>query len=111
MSTARASPGSCVDHYEPVDILFRLAERSSIVVLNGGGFAGPQWSLRVSLANLPDEAYGEIGRHVETAAADYTRAWKAATAGRREMTPEQKPRRQPRPKPDERARPGRSGKR
>jgi aspartate 4-decarboxylase len=27
-----------------------------IVLLNGGGFEAPDWSLRVSLANLPDEA-------------------------------------------------------
>jgi len=29
---------------------------------DGGGFEAPDWSLRVSLANLPDEAYEEIGR-------------------------------------------------
>src|SRR6187200_1537728 len=41
----------------PLDLAFRLAEDHGIVLLNGGGFEAPQWSLRVSLANLPDEAY------------------------------------------------------
>jgi aspartate 4-decarboxylase len=48
-------------HYHPFDVLFALAERYSTVLLNGSGFEGPQWSVRVSLANLPDEAYAQIG--------------------------------------------------
>jgi len=48
-------------NHEPVDILFRLAENQSIVLLNGGGFDGPPWSVRVSLANLPMAAYEQIG--------------------------------------------------
>ncbi|RDY27562.1 aspartate 4-decarboxylase [Romboutsia weinsteinii] len=49
------------NNYKPVDILFDLAQESSIVLLGGGGFAGPEWSIRISLANLYDEAYAEIG--------------------------------------------------
>ena len=45
----------------PMDLAFRLAEDDGIVLLNGGGFEAPDWSLRVSLANRPDEVYGEIG--------------------------------------------------
>ena len=48
----------------PLDLAFRLAEAHGIVLLNGGGFEAPNWSLRVSLANLPDEAYEDIGRGV-----------------------------------------------
>src|SRR3954447_13516297 len=44
----------------PLDLAFRLAEDHGIVLLNGGGFEAPQWSLRVSLANLHDEAYEDI---------------------------------------------------
>jgi hypothetical protein len=40
-----------------LDLAFRLAKAHGIVLLNGGGFAAPDWSPRVSLANLPDEAY------------------------------------------------------
>ncbi|NUT48102.1 MAG: bifunctional aspartate transaminase/aspartate 4-decarboxylase, partial [Saccharothrix sp.] len=46
--------------YEPVDPLFRLAEQSSVVLLNGGGFDGPEWSVRASLANLDDLDYLKI---------------------------------------------------
>ncbi|WP_442602301.1 aspartate 4-decarboxylase [Paenibacillus sp. KN14-4R] len=62
--------------YEPIDILFRLAEESSIVLLNGGGFSGPEWSIRVSLANLDDEAYSRIGKVLKLTLNDYVKAWK-----------------------------------
>lgn len=63
-------------NYEPIDILFRLAERSSIVLLNGGGFQGPKWSIRVSLANLDDEAYSKIGHALHDALEVYVEEWK-----------------------------------
>ena len=50
-----------VKYYEPVDLLFRVAEESSVVLLDGGGFGGPPWSIRVSLANLDDDDYAKIG--------------------------------------------------
>ncbi len=62
--------------YEPTDILFRLAEESSIVLLNGGGFGGPEWSIRTSLANLNDEAYCEIGTTVKKTFEKYASAWR-----------------------------------
>lgn len=65
--------------YEPLDILFRLAEESSIVLLNGGGFHGPKWSIRVSLANLNDEAYAHIGEELRRVLGDYVAQWKAET--------------------------------
>lgn len=55
----------------PLDLAFRLAEAYGIVLLNGGGFEAPNWSLRVSLANLPDEAYEQIGRGVRMIARGY----------------------------------------
>ncbi|WP_407312909.1 aspartate 4-decarboxylase [Desulfosporosinus sp. SB140] len=61
--------------YEPTDILFRLAEEASIVLLNGGGFGGPEWSIRTSLANLDDEAYGEIGKTVQKTFEKYAASW------------------------------------
>ena len=47
--------------YKPVQVLYRLAKESSIVLLGGSGFQGPKWSVRISLANLNDDAYKEIG--------------------------------------------------
>ncbi|WP_199242516.1 aspartate 4-decarboxylase [Desulfosporosinus fructosivorans] len=64
-------------NYEPTDILFRLAEESSIVLLNGWGFGGPKWSIRTSLANLNDEAYLQIGKTVQKTFEEYATSWKA----------------------------------
>lgn len=64
-------------NYEPTDILFRLAEESSIILLNGSGFGGPKWSIRTSLANLNDETYRQIGKTVQKTFDEYAAAWKA----------------------------------
>jgi len=63
-------------NFEPVDIVFRLAEKSGIVLLNGGGFAGPEWSVRVSLANLEDADYSVIGKKLAETMNEYVEAWK-----------------------------------
>ena len=65
---------------DPLDLAFRLAEAHGIVLLNGGGFDAPEWSLRVSLANLPDDVYDDIGRGVRTIARGYRDAYDAAHA-------------------------------
>jgi aspartate 4-decarboxylase len=65
------------DHYHPFDVLFALAERYSTVLLNGSGFEGPEWSVRVSLANLPDEAYTEIGSQLSAVLHGAFEAWQA----------------------------------
>ena len=62
----------------PLDLAFRLAEDHGIVLLNGGGFEAPNWSLRVSLANLSDEAYEDIGRGVRAIARGYRDAYEAS---------------------------------
>jgi len=46
---------------QPLDFVFRLAREFATVVLPGEGFDAPAWSVRISLANLPAEAYREIG--------------------------------------------------
>ncbi|MGW6535872.1 bifunctional aspartate transaminase/aspartate 4-decarboxylase [Streptomyces sp. NPDC055051] len=64
--------------YEPVDPLFRLAEHTGVVLLNGGGFDGPEWSVRVSLANLDDLDYLKIGHHLRAIFDDYAEEWKTS---------------------------------
>jgi aspartate 4-decarboxylase len=64
-------------HYHPFDVLFALAERYSTVLLNGSGFEGPEWSVRVSLANLPDAAYAEIGSQLSAIVHGAFEAWQA----------------------------------
>lgn len=65
-------------NYEPVDPLFRLAEQTHVVLLNGGGFEGPEWSVRVSLANLDDLDYLKIGHHLRAIFNDYASEWRAS---------------------------------
>jgi len=64
----------------PLDIVFRLAEDHGIVLLNGGGFDAPDWSVRVSFANLDDDVYENIGRAVRAVARSYVLACRAAHA-------------------------------
>lgn len=63
-------------NYNPLDIVYRLATETSLVVLNGGGFDGPEWSIRVSLANLKEEDYATIGKCVRGIFDSYAERWK-----------------------------------
>jgi len=63
----------------PLDIVFRLAKEHGIVLLNGSGFAAPDWSARISFANLDDHVYDDIGRAVRAIARGYRMAYEKAT--------------------------------
>ncbi|MBK5241466.1 aspartate 4-decarboxylase [Clostridium sp.] len=63
------------ENYKPVDILIRLAEQSSIVLLGSSGFNGPEWAIRISLANLNDESYSKIGKVLNKIMEEYAREW------------------------------------
>lgn len=62
----------------PLDIVFRLAEDHGIVLLNGSGFDAPDWSVRISFANLDDYVYDDIGRAIRAVARSYRVAYEAA---------------------------------
>ena len=64
--------------YNPLDVVFRLANETSLVLLNGGGFAGPKWSVRVSLANLNEADYVKIGQSIKCVLEEYAQTWKAS---------------------------------
>lgn len=66
-------------NYKPVDVLYKLAQESAIVLLSGGGFQGPEWSVRISLANLDDDAYSEIGTVLRKILEDFVHHWKSST--------------------------------
>jgi aspartate 4-decarboxylase len=66
------------DNYKPVDILIRLAEQSSIVLMNGSGFGASEWSIRISLANLNDESYSKIGEILYDILGKYVEEWKTS---------------------------------
>src|SRR4051812_35007731 len=63
----------------PLDIVFRLAQDHGIVLLNGSGFAAPDWSVRISFANLDDHVYDDIGRAVRAIARGYRQAYELST--------------------------------
>lgn len=63
-------------NYNPLDVVFRLATETGLVVLNGGGFDGPEWSVRVSLANLNEQDYVRIGQSIRQILTEYAEAWK-----------------------------------
>lgn len=63
-------------NYNPLDVVFRLARECGQVVLNGGGFDGPKWSVRVSLANLDEDAYVKIGKGIRSLLDSYAAEWK-----------------------------------
>ncbi len=69
-----------VANYHPLQIVFALATFHSIVLLNGSGFGAPDWSVRVSLANLTDDAYSEIGTDLTNVAETALKRWKSEKA-------------------------------
>ena len=78
-------------HIHPLDIVFRLAEDHGIVLLNGGGFEAPDWSVRVSFANLDDDVYDDIGRAVRAVARSYVMAFRASQAAAAPAAPRRLP--------------------
>ena len=68
--------GYLQQNYKPVDILIQLAEQSSIVLLDGSGFNAPEWSIRISLANLRDELYSKIGENLLNVLETYATRWR-----------------------------------
>lgn len=49
-----------------------------MVLLNGGGFEGPEWSVRVSLANLRDVQFQQFGKAMIAAAEQYSAEFEAS---------------------------------
>jgi aspartate 4-decarboxylase len=63
-------------HHDPLEIVLELARKYGTVLLNGSGFDGPPWSVRVSLANLETEDYAEIGERLEDVISSAIANWK-----------------------------------
>ncbi len=47
-----------------------------VVLLHGGGFDGPAWSVPMSLANLDDDCYLEVGAAVARVFDGYVEQWR-----------------------------------
>lgn len=63
--------------YSPLAAVFRIASETGAVVLNGDGFDGPKWSIRVSLANLNESDYVKIGKYIRQILEQFATEWKA----------------------------------
>ena len=57
--------------FEPIDFLLKLAEKNGVVLMEGVGFGAKPGTLRVSEANLPNEAYKKIGEQVLELISEY----------------------------------------
>jgi aspartate 4-decarboxylase len=55
----------------PIEVLFRVAEETGVVLLPGSGFGAKHPSGRASLANLNEYEYAAIGKALRTLAAEY----------------------------------------
>ena len=58
-----------------IDFVVRLAEEKGVVLLDAGGFDAPRLSVRVSLANLEEPAYGAIGKAIAELLEEYHADW------------------------------------
>lgn len=58
-------------NYVPLDFVVRLASETAVVLLNGDGFDGPEWSVRASLANLDESDYLKIGTAIRKILDEY----------------------------------------
>jgi aspartate 4-decarboxylase len=63
----------------PTELLFRLAREARVVLLPGRGFGTQHPSGRVSLANLNESDYRQIGRAVRLLLSDYVDRYNAET--------------------------------
>ena len=64
------------ENYDSLDIVVRLAQDTGVVLMDGHGFDAPEWSVRVSLANLNADDYIAIGQRLSAMLADYAEVWK-----------------------------------
>jgi aspartate 4-decarboxylase len=68
-------------HRAPVEVVLGLARRHGTVLLNGSGFNGPAWTVRISLANLDADDYEAIGRDLRETMQRALEEWRRLTGG------------------------------
>lgn len=68
-----------VKKLRPNEALFRIAQQSGVVLLPGKGFGTPHPSGRVSLANLNEYDYANIGKALRDMAADFYEQYQKET--------------------------------
>lgn len=58
------------------DLVAKLVEEEQLMLLKSEAFGSSKWTVRVSLANLPTEAYTEIGNRITSMIDRLYQAWK-----------------------------------
>jgi aspartate 4-decarboxylase len=71
---------------EPSELLFRLAREARVVLLPGRGFGTQHPSGRVSLANLNESDYRQIGRAMRKLIEEYVERYNTATGKKLDKT-------------------------
>jgi aspartate 4-decarboxylase len=65
-------------NFEEIDFLLNLAKEEGVVIMERVGFAAIAGILRVSQANLPDDAYPKIARRIKVLLKEYDDKMKAS---------------------------------
>jgi len=68
-------------NFEEIDFLLNLAKEDGVVIMEGVGFDAPSGTLRVSQANLPDDAYPKIARCIKALLKEYDDKMKSSLKG------------------------------
>jgi len=66
------------ENFEEIDFLLKLAKEDGVVIMEGVGFDATKGTLRVSHANLPDDAYPKISRRIKALLKDYNDKMKSS---------------------------------
>ena len=61
--------------FTQIDFLYKLSKRYGAVLMNGVGFGSRPGILRISEANLPDEAYSMIAADIHDLMDSYYKRW------------------------------------
>ncbi|MDM0069525.1 bifunctional aspartate transaminase/aspartate 4-decarboxylase [Variovorax sp. J31P207] len=70
-----------IKQFRPNEALFRLARDTGVVLLPGRGFGTPHASGRVSLANLNEYDYANIGKSIRTMISEYHEIYEKKQSG------------------------------
>lgn len=63
------------DHFNSLDFIYQLSRIYGVVTVNGASFGTDPGILRISDANLPDEAYPAMGKAIRQLMSDYHDMW------------------------------------
>ena len=69
------------ENFEEIDFMLNLAKEDGVVIMEGVGFDAASGTLRVSHANLPNDAYPKIARRIKVLLKEYDDKMKSSLKG------------------------------